>query len=81
MWFTMVNFGVFAVIALLIGGDALNGTVRDGHYYLEQLGAYTEVSKSLFVYSAVHALSVFLTIPIAAYIGLTARSTIHAGPD
>lgn len=73
MWFAIVNFGLFAAIAVSIGGDALNGTVRNSHYYLAQHGTYTEVSRAVFLYSAVHALSVFLTMAIAAVIGVMAR--------
>lgn len=50
-----LNFFSFMVVAVLIGGDALNGRVSAGHYYLGNHGSYTEVSRSVFIYSACHA--------------------------
>jgi hypothetical protein len=51
----MVNIVVFVVVAMAIGGDALNGTSVDGHYYLASHGRLTEVSAGVFHYSEVHA--------------------------
>ena len=50
----LINFGVFVIIAIIIGGDAINGFTKDGHYYLK-LGAYiNEVSHPVFIYSKIH---------------------------
>jgi hypothetical protein len=46
-------------------GDALNGYVRDGHYFLSSHGRATEVSREAWDWSRVHALSVFVTHPLA----------------
>jgi hypothetical protein len=46
-------------------GDALNGYVRDGHYFLSSHGRVTEVSREAWEWSRVHALSVFVTHPLA----------------
>jgi hypothetical protein len=61
----IVNWVVFVVIALSIGGDALNGKIEAGHYYLREHGRYTEVSAAVFQYSRIHALSLFVTHPLA----------------
>ena len=45
--------------------------MRDGHYYLGYRGTYTEVSRSLFVYSFNHTLSLFVTHPVAITAGLS----------
>jgi hypothetical protein len=67
LWFlALVNFLVFVAVAVPLGGDALNGTVRDGHYYLMQHGRYTEVSRPVFIYSAIHTLSLFVRHPWAS---------------
>ena len=61
----LANFAAFVAVAIYLGGDALNGTVRDGHYYVSQHGKDTEVSAQTFFYSRAHAQSVFITHPLA----------------
>jgi hypothetical protein len=72
-WVAIVNFVVFVAIAVPLGGDALNGTARDGHYYLMQHGIYTEVRRSIFIYSTIHTLSLFVTQPLGIVVALRAR--------
>jgi hypothetical protein len=62
-----VNFAAFFVIALLLGGDAINGQFENGHYYLANHGVLTEVSKGIYFYSYVHAASIFVTHPLALF--------------
>jgi len=59
------NFFAFWVIAVAIGGDAINGHEAGGHYFLAAHGGVTEVSRELFTYSLWHARSVFVTQPLA----------------
>ena len=66
----VANFLTFAIISCLIGGDAQHGRVRDGHYFLEQKGRFTEVSHSAFTYSRRHGDSVFLTLPLVMLAGM-----------
>jgi hypothetical protein len=54
-----INFFSFAIIAIIIGGDALNGYTQGGRYFIGQNGY--EVSYPVFLYSKIHAYSVFLT--------------------
>jgi hypothetical protein len=56
-----VNFFSFIFIDLYLGGDALNGYARDGHYFLCSHGRYTEVGRAVWTYSYWHAISVFIT--------------------
>lgn len=72
-WLSCVNLGLFAAIAVSLGGNALNRTVHNGHYFLMLGGVYTEVSRPIFMYSVVHTVSVVITQPIAAIIFLSAR--------
>lgn len=66
-----LNFAVFVVFAVYFGGDAINGKSENGHYYVFGVASnssgktYTEVSKEVFNYSRLHALSVLLTWPAA----------------
>ncbi len=61
----VINFAVFFVVALIIGGDAVNGYAANGHYYLASHGRYTEVSRHIFIYSRWHVYSLFITHPAA----------------
>jgi len=75
----LLNFLLFTVIYILIGGESINGRVRRGpegqvHYYLKSWTPSTvaapdgtelpgpECSRGVFVYSAVHSISVWPTV-------------------
>jgi hypothetical protein len=64
------NFIVFVIVALSIGGDALNGKIENGRYFLAYHGVYTEVSRNLFLYSKIHAISVIVTHSLFMFNGL-----------
>ena len=55
------NFAVFIALDIYLGGDALNGHARDGHYFLGSHGRYTEVTRAVWTYSRWHAISVIAT--------------------
>jgi hypothetical protein len=59
------NFSWFFFESVNQSGDALNGFVRDGHYFVVSHGSATEVSKATWDWSRFHALSVFVTHPLA----------------
>jgi hypothetical protein len=59
-----VNFLLFGVISVLIGGDALNGRVEDGHFYLGGGGENVEVHCFVFVYSKLHAIVTIGLFPL-----------------
>jgi hypothetical protein len=61
----LVNFAVFIVVAIMIGGDAVAGHEENGRYFLSSHGKLTEVSKPVFVYSTWHTLSTWITHPMA----------------
>lgn len=65
-----INFLAFIIGAAVLDGDAVNGKIEDGRYYVANHGKYTEVSKSAFTYSRWHVYSVFVTFPIAMLCGL-----------
>ena len=75
----LLNFAVFVIIASHLGGDAVNGKVEDGRYYLFGVRAesghkvYTEVSEAVFTYSKWHVYSLFATWPLVMAAGF-ARS-------
>lgn len=51
-----LNFVAFLLVSAALGGDALNGHVTDGHYYVANHGVYTEVSQAAWTASRAHAL-------------------------
>jgi hypothetical protein len=55
----MVNFFAFVAGSLYLGGDALNGSVKAGHYFVCAHGHCSEVSSAVWHYSYWHALSAF----------------------
>jgi hypothetical protein len=70
----VLNLWAFVAVAFVLGGEALNGRVDDGRYYLSNVsdGKLTvEVSQAVWAYSYVHGVSVigshaamFLAIPV-----------------
>ena len=48
------NFAVYVGVAVLIGGDAINGHQSSGRYFLANHGKLTEVSHGAFLYSEIH---------------------------
>lgn len=61
----LINFLLFVIIALIIGGDAVNGRAENGHFYLASHGKLTEVNYSVFMYSKIHVYSIFVTFSLA----------------
>ena len=60
-----VNFIAFWLIAVYLGGDAVNGKIADGHFYLSSHGKLTEVSEALWNYSRWHVYSTWVTHSLA----------------
>ncbi len=64
-----LNFMVFTLVGLSIGGGAIHGKVVNGRYYLRNHGKYAEVSHGVFDYSRLHAYAVWITHPIGMVAG------------
>lgn len=67
----LANFLAYVVVYVSIGGEAVNGDVRamklaDGAtrlcYYVSNRGREAEVGRGVWVYSAVHSISVWITM-------------------
>jgi hypothetical protein len=52
-----VNFFAFIVGSVYLGGDALSGYVRGGHYFVCAHGSCSEVSRHIWNYSYWHAIT------------------------
>ena len=72
-WLSLVNVTAFMTIAVSLGGDAINGTSGDGHYFLGSHGKYVEVSEGVFRYSFTHTLIVLVTQPLGIWAALRGR--------
>ena len=57
----LINFAIYIGVGTVIGGDAFNGKVENGHYYVMWHGKYTEVSSAVWHYSRIHTISIFIT--------------------
>jgi hypothetical protein len=86
---TVVNFLIFVAVAWYLGGDAINGKIERGRYYLFGVAAanggkvYHEVSEAVFIYSKWHVYSIFVTWPLLMAGGVVShllkrRSDAHA---
>lgn len=53
----VANFLAFVAGSIYLGGDALNGYVHAGHYFLCAHGHCVEVSRAVWQYSYWHAIS------------------------
>ena len=67
----LVNFLAYTIGYMQLGGDAMNGYVRQVvtpdkihhlHYFLVAKGIPYEVGRSVWIYSAVHSISVWVTV-------------------
>lgn len=57
---------VFFIFSLITGGAAITGKIVDGRYYLGAHGNYPEVSRGIYVFSALLSAAFGLTLPIFA---------------
>jgi hypothetical protein len=66
----MINLFVYFVISDFMGGNAINGKIENGHYYLWGYSVtkgskdFTEVSKLVFYYSESHFFVTYLSCAI-----------------
>jgi hypothetical protein len=63
--FAVVNFVAFLIGSAKLGGDAVNGKMEDGRYYVADHGKLTEVTHAAFTYSRIHCYTLFITHPLA----------------
>ena len=65
----VLNFVAYMVVTSRLGGDAINGEERDGHFYLGAHGKKTEVSRATFTLSRYHTYSLWITHPLVIICG------------
>jgi hypothetical protein len=74
MYVGIADFLSFCAVSLVFG-DASNGYTRGGQYFLGNQGVYKEVSQFVWELSRLHALSVFVTFPLAIVAESTSERT------
>ena len=67
------NFLVFFAVAVVIGGDAVNGHAEAGRFFLASHGKLTETTQAVFTYSRLHVYSLWITHPLGMLAGLFCR--------
>ena len=64
----LLNFLTYTVLYAYIGGDAKNGQIDNGHYFVQghflydAQGHAREVGKGVWIYSYIHSISIWPTI-------------------
>ena len=76
----LINFGTFLVMAVKLGGDAINGKQEGGLYYLSSHGQLTEVSARVYWYSFCHSISVVFTHVAALFVAFRLFISSRHGP-
>lgn len=61
----MANFVLFTAGAARLGGDALNGKVENGSYYVMTKGKYTQIPRAVWIYSRIHAIALIVNFVAA----------------
>lgn len=56
-----INFISFWIISVAKGGEALNGKMEDGKFFVASHGRYTEVSRVFFEFNRIQSISVWVT--------------------
>jgi len=59
---TFINFLIFGILTVKLGGDALNGFTKGGKYFVASHGNIKEVSKTMWIISRYQAYSIFITV-------------------
>ncbi len=84
----LLDFVLFLAGALYFGGDAVDGKVEAGRYYLygyhHGTKGYIEVSQAVFNYSKWHAYSLMVTWPlmfVGAFVAVFVLKRIGRRPD
>ena len=82
---TLLNFVAFAVVTSFFGGDALNGKIVAGQYFVGSKGTFTAVDRGYWIYSLIHAVVSLLSlvaVMVWGFVGLlTGRIDFFPGDD
>jgi len=77
----ILNFILFFLSTLLVGGNALNGTVEAGRYFLGDHGYYVEVIYPVYLLNRLWSILTVVTWPLVIMAGVAAWGVDHNGPD
>ncbi|HEY3762201.1 MAG TPA: hypothetical protein VGN23_10695 [Verrucomicrobiae bacterium] len=72
----VILFALVVSFCLMPGGFALGGKVSSGHYYLGSHGHYREVSRNIFVLSALLGIGIGFMLPVYAIVFTMWRESV-----
>ena len=61
----LADFVIFYIVTLLVGGDGFSGTEQAGHYLVSNHGRLTEVSRFVWTFTRLQAISLLVLWPLA----------------
>jgi hypothetical protein len=77
----MLNFLLFFLSILLLGGNALNGKVEAGHYFLGDHGYYGEVIYPVYLLNHLWSILTVVTWPLVLLAAAFAWGVDHNRPN
>ena len=60
----LINYVLFAILWIVIGGSAIHGLAVGGHYFIAEGGRFVQVSRVIFDLSLWQGYGFFITFPI-----------------
>lgn len=76
--FWRVNFYLFMIVILNLGGDAISGYVKNEAYFVEYMGVYTEVPRMLWYVNYMQSIFVICLAPIPFIYGfISAKNKLY----
>ena len=69
--FPVASLLAYFVSGMVFGGDALQGKIVGGHYYLGEKGQFTEVGRGIFLFSLWHGRVMIASFVLMAVAGIT----------
>ena len=76
----LLDFVSYLFATAYLGGDAVNGKIERGHYYLwgpyHGIKAYHEVSRSVFTWSKWHTYTLFILWPLMLLLSLVSNRPV-----
>lgn len=77
VWLAFLNLAACAISTFAFGGDAWNGKVENGHYFVGHNKKFAEVSQAAYIFSGIAAGGLVITGPLGfcglAYYALHCR--------
>jgi hypothetical protein len=77
VWFLAINIFIYFSVGSYFGGDAAQGYVRAGHYFICAKGSCREVSRTFWNLSYYQALSALASFAVICVIAAICKNSKH----